>query len=585
MNDLNNSKTGKRALAFITGLMLMLSMMTLLPEKARKAVGGEIETEAVTVLQHTQAEAVQWAKDRVAEGWNVDVDGLYGCQCVDLTNAYFMWLQGKAINKANWYSGNAYEYVTKTPPDGFERVYSNPQPGDVFIMNQTQAGNTSGHVGIVIGVQGNELITAESNFYYSYYQNRNTRSRPDSKTNSHLYTSKVTCYFRPNFKPSGPDGHVMSESEAAGWTIPDGDYQIVSEYSQNYYVDVQGYADAAEPGTNVQMFIDENLPNPCDMFHVQYLGNRFYRITQYNNPNLSLDVSGASQYKDANIQMWTTNDSYAQQWSIEPTDGRGYKLRARCSGLCMDVHGGIVELRTNVSQWTSNDSSAQYFSFVPYKPEAPIPDGEYYIRNFAKNDIYLNAEGQPSSYYEGTNVNVSSEDRDKFEVKYIAKGFYSIKVAGTELSLDINMSKNTNHTADFSNVQLINYEPTKNKQFVLVDNGNGSYRICPQAGGLPLDISGGVPISGRNVAQYHYYPYSDEYAAQSWVFEPVGLKGDVNGDGKINMKDYTLLQRYLNGWNAAIVRYNSEVTGDGKINMKDLTALQRYLNGWNVKLG
>ena len=61
--------------------------------------------------------------------------------------------------------------------------------------------------------------------------------------------------------------------------------------------------------------------------------------------------------------------------------------------------------------------------------------------------------------------------------------------------------------------------------------------------------------------------------------------GDMDGNGKINMKDFGLLQQYLNGWDVDIDLAAADVTGDGKINMKDLSLLQQYLNGWDVKLG
>lgn len=60
--------------------------------------------------------------------------------------------------------------------------------------------------------------------------------------------------------------------------------------------------------------------------------------------------------------------------------------------------------------------------------------------------------------------------------------------------------------------------------------------------------------------------------------------GDVNGDGKVNMKDYALFQQYLNGWDVEIIMSAADVNADGKQNMKDLALLQQYLNGWDVIL-
>ena len=56
------------------------------------------------------------------------------------------------------------------------------------------------------------------------------------------------------------------------------------------------------------------------------------------------------------------------------------------------------------------------------------------------------------------------------------------------------------------------------------------------------------------------------------------LRGDVDGNGKLNMKDLATLQRYVNGWDVKINEKNADLTGEGKINMKDVAELQKLLN-------
>lgn len=60
--------------------------------------------------------------------------------------------------------------------------------------------------------------------------------------------------------------------------------------------------------------------------------------------------------------------------------------------------------------------------------------------------------------------------------------------------------------------------------------------------------------------------------------------GDINNDGKVNMKDLTRLHQYINGWKVSVVESAIDVNGDGKVNMKDLTRLHQYINGWKVKV-
>ncbi len=61
--------------------------------------------------------------------------------------------------------------------------------------------------------------------------------------------------------------------------------------------------------------------------------------------------------------------------------------------------------------------------------------------------------------------------------------------------------------------------------------------------------------------------------------------GDINGDGKLNIRDLGLLQQYLNNWDVSVSTAAADVNGDGKLNIRDLGVLQQYLNGWDVTFG
>ena len=69
------------------------------------------------------------------------------------------------------------------------------------------------------------------------------------------------------------------------------------------------------------------------------------------------------------------------------------------------------------------------------------------------------------------------------------------------------------------------------------------------------------------------------------VREIPGVYGDISGDGRVNVRDYALLQRYLNSWDVDVLFPCADLTADGKINILDLALLQQYLNGWDVELG
>ena len=62
------------------------------------------------------------------------------------------------------------------------------------------------------------------------------------------------------------------------------------------------------------------------------------------------------------------------------------------------------------------------------------------------------------------------------------------------------------------------------------------------------------------------------------------LKGDINGDGKVNNRDVARLMQYLAGWDVEYVVAALDVNGDGKVNNRDAARLQQYLAGWDVEI-
>ena len=68
--------------------------------------------------------------------------------------------------------------------------------------------------------------------------------------------------------------------------------------------------------------------------------------------------------------------------------------------------------------------------------------------------------------------------------------------------------------------------------------------------------------------------------------ETITIAGDLNGDGKVNLKDVTILRRYIaGGWGIELDETTADLNGDGKINLKDVTLLRRFIaGGWDVTL-
>lgn len=62
------------------------------------------------------------------------------------------------------------------------------------------------------------------------------------------------------------------------------------------------------------------------------------------------------------------------------------------------------------------------------------------------------------------------------------------------------------------------------------------------------------------------------------------LPGDVNDDGKVNLKDVIRLNQYVAGWNVTVNSISADANSDGKVNLKDVIRLNQYVAGWNVSV-
>ena len=97
---------------------------------------------------------------------------------------------------------------------------------------------------------------------------------------------------------------------------------------------------------------------------------------------------------------------------------------------------------------------------------------------------------------------------------------------------------------------------------------------CPDCGDSYTET---IPATGA-----HVYEQDGAYCDVCGHANPDAvLKGDADGNGKVNNRDLGLLQKYLNGTNMGNQNFNIlavDLDGNGKINNRDLGLLQKKLN-------
>ena len=157
--------------------------------------------DAKAYTYHTQAEAVKWANDQVGKG--IDYDGIYGNQCVDLIKAYYKYLAGVETY------GNGSDYKTNALPEGWTRVYSNFQPGDVAVWK-------TNHVGII--------DSADEVGFNAVNQNYNEPVDGAGVCKKvWFYNSVLECAIRPDFSNDNEAPKItdvkVSDITKDGYTI------------------------------------------------------------------------------------------------------------------------------------------------------------------------------------------------------------------------------------------------------------------------------------------------------------------------------------------------------------------------------
>ncbi len=473
--------------------------------------------------------------------------------------------------------GNGGDWFSNAANNGYMTHTSTPQAGDIACYS-----GGLGHVAYVIDVNtGSRTMTLyEGGFDWT----DKSGVRHTGNVGGGINISYNMNYNIGQGK-NGDTGHVLQGfirptetggkelDVGAGYTIPSGDYWIFSELNEKSYVDISGADAVASNGTNVALWsIDNAMPSAHDVYHIEYLGNTFYKITQYNT-NQCVEVGGLSKQRGANVQVWSYGGISSQQWSIE-NSGRGYKIRSRISGFYLDISGGEAENGRNIQVWENNETAAQYFALIPYDPnERPLADGEYKIKSGIDSRYYLDISGTPGSYANGSKAQISNENSDSFILEYVGNGYYKMTEKSSKLNLEIT-NDDVSYLANYQKAQLWKEASNRGIFWKIRKNSDGTYTLFNQLSGYPLDAAGGVANNGVICQQFMYNGTS----AQKWTFEKVSdnttafLKGDINSDGKVDTKDamkaISFAKKTTTPKNDSEFKA-ADVNGDGKLDSKD----------------
>lgn len=268
--------------------------------------------------------------------------------------------------------------------------------------------------------------------------------------------------------------------------LDDGIYTIGSKVRRNMVLDVSAGSSANE--ANIQLWTDNN--SLAQQYMVGYQGDGLYQISALCSDKL-LDVQWGGTTSGTNVWQYEPNGTASQSWLIEEGDDGWFTIRSAHNGLALDVSSGNAYDGANVQVWESNGTDAQKFSFTKR-----FQEGIYRIGMAAKPSLVLDVDG--ASTQSGANVQLYSWNRSAaqmFLVTYASEGAYAITPLCSGNVLDLSAASPHNG----ANVQQYAWNGSAAQRWFIQENRDGSYGIISASSGKYLDIANGTLASGSNV--------------------------------------------------------------------------------------
>lgn len=129
-----------------------------------------------------------------------------------------------------------------------------------------------------------------------------------------------------------------------------------------------------------------------------FIADGTYTLTPACAPNARLDVAGGSTEAGANIQIYTSNGTAAQQWQVKAVGNGYYTLTSKASGMVLDTYRNNPPSGQNVMQSIQYGYTSEQWKFQD------AGDGYYYVIPRSNEGLCLDVYAANNS--DGTNVQV-----------------------------------------------------------------------------------------------------------------------------------------------------------------------------------
>jgi beta-N-acetylglucosaminidase len=281
-------------------------------------------------------------------------------------------------------------------------------------------------------------------------------------------------------------------------TLADGTY-VIGSVPSGRVLDVVGGSNANQ--ANVQLYDSNNTY--AQRFQIAYDTKTGYYTIINVQAARALDVAGAATNNGANVQMFSRNNTSAQKWTITLASSGKYSLAAANCGLMLDAKGGGTANGTNVQIYSSNKTTAQQWTF---KEALVVNEGVFLVKSALGTVLDVDGNNQAN----GTRILTYTSNgttAQKFLLKHVSKGYYRLECLNSGRVLDVK-------GAVGPTVQLYDSNNSDAQLFMPVPAGAGMFYLVNKATNKALDIEGANAKAGAKVQVFT----QNQTNAQKWSF-------------------------------------------------------------------
>ena len=313
-------------------------------------------------------------------------------------------------------------------------------------------------------------------------------------------------------------------------------------------------------GTNIQQW--GKTGGKHQEWRIEAADNGYCVIRSLAHEGKCLTVAGGSSENGANVELSAYTGADSQLWKLVQ-NGTYYGIVSKCSADAagLDVYDFSLENGGNINQWEYWGGDCQLWKITPVRPE--VPEGTYTFRN-VNSSLYL-AENSGSAVQSGS---------QQWTVKSAGNGQYHIIAAdGRALTVENGSAENG------ADIVLSDFTGSTAQKFTFRANKDGSYALMTVSSGGTgcADVYNISTEDKANICQWEYWGGT----GQAFVIEPAALSGkvigDVNADGKFNIADIVMMQRYLLGDGQLTDSSAGDLLNDGVLDPFDLTLMRKLL--------